>query len=57
MYCAGVAVALKQALTPEFKNYQLQVLANCRALTATLLDKSYKVVTGKFLKNLDTNYS
>ncbi|CAM4352661.1 hypothetical protein PO909_001341 [Leuciscus waleckii] len=42
---AGVAVALKQALTPEFKNYQLQVLANCRALAATLMEKGYKVVT------------
>ncbi|RXN03488.1 serine cytosolic [Labeo rohita] len=43
---AGVAVALKQALTPEFKTYQLQVLANCRALGATLMEKGYKVVTG-----------
>uniref|UniRef100_A0A9J7Y530 Serine hydroxymethyltransferase n=1 Tax=Cyprinus carpio carpio TaxID=630221 RepID=A0A9J7Y530_CYPCA len=43
---AGVAVALKQALTSEFKTYQLQVLANCRALAATLMEKGYKVVTG-----------
>ncbi|XP_051988371.1 serine hydroxymethyltransferase, cytosolic-like isoform X1 [Xyrauchen texanus] len=43
---AGVAVALKQALTPEFKTYQMQVLANCRALAATLMEKGYKVVTG-----------
>uniref|UniRef100_A0A9J7ZMD5 Serine hydroxymethyltransferase n=1 Tax=Cyprinus carpio carpio TaxID=630221 RepID=A0A9J7ZMD5_CYPCA len=42
----GVAVALKQALTSEFKTYQLQVLANCRALAATLMEKGYKVVTG-----------
>uniref|UniRef100_A0A673K5Y2 Serine hydroxymethyltransferase n=1 Tax=Sinocyclocheilus rhinocerous TaxID=307959 RepID=A0A673K5Y2_9TELE len=42
----GVAVALKQALTPEFKTYQLQVLANCSALGATLMEKGYKVVTG-----------
>uniref|UniRef100_A0A672RUK6 Serine hydroxymethyltransferase, cytosolic n=1 Tax=Sinocyclocheilus grahami TaxID=75366 RepID=A0A672RUK6_SINGR len=41
-----VAVALKQALTPEFKTYQLQVLANCSALAATLMEKGYKVVTG-----------
>ncbi len=52
MWCAGVAVALKQALTPEFKTYQLQVLANCRALAATLMEKGYKVVTGEFLKDL-----
>ncbi|XP_035384719.1 serine hydroxymethyltransferase, cytosolic isoform X1 [Electrophorus electricus] len=43
---AGVAVALKQALTSEFKVYQTQVLANCRALADALLEKSYKVVTG-----------
>uniref|UniRef100_A0A671SVD9 Serine hydroxymethyltransferase n=1 Tax=Sinocyclocheilus anshuiensis TaxID=1608454 RepID=A0A671SVD9_9TELE len=43
---AGVAVALKQALTSEFKTYQLQVLANCRALAASLMEKGYKVVTG-----------
>ncbi|TRY65804.1 hypothetical protein DNTS_024082 [Danionella cerebrum] len=43
---AGVAVALKQALTPEFKTYQLQVLANCKALATTLMEKGYKVVTG-----------
>ncbi|XP_018619823.1 serine hydroxymethyltransferase, cytosolic [Scleropages formosus] len=43
---AGVAVALKQALTPEFKTYQVQVLANCRALAGALVEKGYKVVTG-----------
>uniref|UniRef100_A0A672NAU9 Serine hydroxymethyltransferase n=1 Tax=Sinocyclocheilus grahami TaxID=75366 RepID=A0A672NAU9_SINGR len=43
---AGVAVALKQALTSEFKTYQLQVLANCKALAASLMEKGYKVVTG-----------
>uniref|UniRef100_A0A672NB31 Serine hydroxymethyltransferase n=1 Tax=Sinocyclocheilus grahami TaxID=75366 RepID=A0A672NB31_SINGR len=42
----GVAVALKQALTSEFKTYQLQVLANCKALAASLMEKGYKVVTG-----------
>ncbi|MEQ2190521.1 Serine hydroxymethyltransferase, cytosolic [Xenoophorus captivus] len=43
---AGVAVALKQAMTPEFKAYQLQVLANCKALSGALMDLSYKIVTG-----------
>uniref|UniRef100_A0A8B9RH78 Serine hydroxymethyltransferase n=1 Tax=Astyanax mexicanus TaxID=7994 RepID=A0A8B9RH78_ASTMX len=42
----GVAVALKQAMTPEFKAYQLQVLANCKALAAALVEKGYKIVTG-----------
>ncbi|RXM28040.1 Serine hydroxymethyltransferase, cytosolic [Acipenser ruthenus] len=43
---AGVAVALKQAMTPEFKAYQIQVLANCKAMAAELIDLGYKVVTG-----------
>ncbi|XP_033703039.1 serine hydroxymethyltransferase, cytosolic isoform X2 [Tursiops truncatus] len=42
---AGVAVALKQAMTPEFRLYQRQVLANCRALAETLMALGYKVVT------------
>lgn len=49
----GVAVALKQAMTPEFKAYQVQVLANCKALAAALMEKGYKIVTGK----LDVYYS
>uniref|UniRef100_A0A3B3T9M1 Serine hydroxymethyltransferase n=1 Tax=Paramormyrops kingsleyae TaxID=1676925 RepID=A0A3B3T9M1_9TELE len=45
-YRKGVAVALKQALTPEFKVYQVQVLANCRAMAQALMEKGYKIVTG-----------
>ncbi|XP_030645688.1 serine hydroxymethyltransferase, cytosolic [Chanos chanos] len=45
-YRKGVAVALKQALTPEFKAYQLQVLANCKAMASTLMERGYKIVTG-----------
>lgn len=44
---AGVAVALKQAMTPEFKAYQTQVLANCKALSSGLIDQGYKIVTGR----------
>ncbi|XP_056143926.1 serine hydroxymethyltransferase, cytosolic [Lampris incognitus] len=43
---AGVAVALKQAMTSEFKAYQLQVLANCKALSNSLIDHGYNIVTG-----------
>ncbi|XP_041812940.1 serine hydroxymethyltransferase, cytosolic [Chelmon rostratus] len=43
---AGVAVALKQAKSPEFKAYQMQILANCRALSSALIDYGYKIVTG-----------
>uniref|UniRef100_A0ABI7XTY9 Serine hydroxymethyltransferase n=1 Tax=Felis catus TaxID=9685 RepID=A0ABI7XTY9_FELCA len=45
-YRRGVAVALKQAMTPEFRMYQRQVVANCRALAETLMELGYKVVTG-----------
>ncbi|KAF8978495.1 Serine hydroxymethyltransferase, cytosolic [Entomortierella lignicola] len=42
---AGIAVALKQAASPEFKLYAKQVIANSRALAATLLKHGYKIVT------------
>uniref|UniRef100_UPI00398E7318 serine hydroxymethyltransferase, cytosolic isoform X1 n=2 Tax=Pristiophorus japonicus TaxID=55135 RepID=UPI00398E7318 len=43
---AGVAVALKQAMTPEFKAYQKQTLANCKVLSTALVNLGYKIVTG-----------
>uniref|UniRef100_A0A6J0VBR0 Serine hydroxymethyltransferase n=2 Tax=Pogona vitticeps TaxID=103695 RepID=A0A6J0VBR0_9SAUR len=43
---AGIAVSLKQAMTPEFKVYQTQVLANCKALSKALVDLGYHIVTG-----------
>jgi len=42
----GVAVALKQAMSPEFRSYQLQVMANARAMAASLLSKGYSLVSG-----------
>uniref|UniRef100_A0A8C9GYZ7 Serine hydroxymethyltransferase n=1 Tax=Piliocolobus tephrosceles TaxID=591936 RepID=A0A8C9GYZ7_9PRIM len=45
-YRKGVAVALKQAMTLEFKLYQHQVVANCRALSEALMELGYKIVTG-----------
>uniref|UniRef100_A0A8C5UZT8 Serine hydroxymethyltransferase n=1 Tax=Microcebus murinus TaxID=30608 RepID=A0A8C5UZT8_MICMU len=45
-YRRGVAVALKQTMTPEFKVYQHQVVANCRALSEALKELGYKIVTG-----------
>jgi len=42
----GVAVALKQAMAPSFKEYQLQVLANAKAMASALLGKSYSLVSG-----------
>ncbi|NXA38375.1 GLYC protein, partial [Eudromia elegans] len=43
---AGIAVALQQAMTPEFKAYQQQVVANCQALSAALMELGYNIVTG-----------
>lgn len=42
----GVAVALKQAMAPSFKEYQLQVLGNAKAMASALLGKSYSLVSG-----------
>ena len=44
----AVAVALKQAVTPEFKLYQKEVIANAQVMSRELQAKGYKVVTGKF---------
>jgi len=43
---AAKAVAFKEALQPEFKTYQKQVLANSRAMAQVFLDRDYKVVSG-----------
>jgi glycine hydroxymethyltransferase len=43
---AGKAVAFKEALQPEFKNYSAQVLANAQALAETLLEHGFSLVSG-----------
>ncbi|MEJ2643655.1 MAG: serine hydroxymethyltransferase [Gammaproteobacteria bacterium] len=43
---AAKAVAFKEALAPEFKTYQAQVLANARAMVEVIMDRGYKVVSG-----------
>ena len=43
---AAKAVAFKEALSPAFKRYQQQVLANAQALAQGLLDRGYKIVSG-----------
>lgn len=42
----AVAVAMKQAKTPEFKLYQQQVVSNAKTMCQTLLDKGFHVVSG-----------
>lgn len=43
---AAVAVAMKQAASPEFIAYATQVRDNARSLGAALVAKGYKLVTG-----------
>ncbi len=43
---AAKAVALKEALQPEFKAYQMQVLTNARTMATTLIKCGYQVVSG-----------
>ncbi|WP_339542738.1 serine hydroxymethyltransferase [Pseudomonas sp. JAI120] len=43
---AAKAVAFKEALTPEFRVYQTQVVINARAMAAVLQKRGYKIVSG-----------
>ena len=44
---AGKAVAFKEALEPAFKTYQQQVVANAKALSETLVEKGFRIVSGR----------
>jgi len=43
---AGKAVAFKEALEPEFKAYQQQVVKNAKAMVEVFLERGYKIVSG-----------
>jgi glycine hydroxymethyltransferase len=43
---AAKAVAFQEALQPEFRDYQRQVLANSRALAARLAARGFQIVSG-----------
>lgn len=43
---AAKAVAFGEALQPEYKEYQKQVVKNAKAMAAALIDKGYKIVSG-----------
>ena len=43
---AAKAVAFKEALEPEFKTYQQQVVKNAQAMANTMIDRGYKIVSG-----------
>ena len=44
---AGKAVAFKEALSPEFKAYQQQVVKNAAALADTLTKRGLRIVSGR----------
>ncbi|MBC7699657.1 serine hydroxymethyltransferase [Aquabacterium sp.] len=44
---AGKAVAFKEALSPEFKVYQQQVVKNAAALADTLIQRGLRIVSGR----------
>ena len=43
---AAKAVAFKEALEPEFKAYQEQVVKNARAMAKVIIARGYKIVSG-----------
>lgn len=54
---AAKAVCLKEAATPEFREYQIQVVENSRTMAQCFMDRGYRVVSGgtdihMFLVNL-----
>jgi glycine hydroxymethyltransferase len=44
---AAKAVAFKEALAPEFKIYQQQVVKNAAALANTLIERGLRIVSGR----------
>ncbi len=44
---AAKAVAFKEALMPEFKVYQQQVLVNARVMAETLIERGLRIVSGR----------
>lgn len=43
---AAKAVAFKEALEPEFKTYQEQVIKNAKVMAKVLIERGYKIVSG-----------
>lgn len=43
---AAKAVAFKEALSPAFKEYQKQVLANAKTMTEVIISRGYKIASG-----------
>ncbi len=43
---AAKAVAFKEALAPQFKQYQQQVILNAKAMVDVILERGYQIVSG-----------
>jgi glycine hydroxymethyltransferase len=43
---AGIAVALKEAAEPDFRDYSHQIVANAKALARALADRGFDLVSG-----------
>lgn len=43
---AGVAIAFKEALQPEFKDYAAQIVANAKAMAQAFIEKGFDLVSG-----------
>ncbi|MDD1657280.1 MAG: serine hydroxymethyltransferase [Methanomicrobiales archaeon] len=43
---AAKAVCFKEALRPSFRDYNRQIVKNCRALASTLMDRGLRLVSG-----------
>ena len=56
---AGKAVALKEALEPDFKTYQAQIVKNAQAMAEELVKRGHRLVSGgtdNHLMLLDVNH-
>ena len=53
---SALAVTLKQAQTKEFKDYQLQVLANAKVMANELMNHGYTLATGENFIIFITNF-
>lgn len=49
---AAKAVAFLEALQPDFKNYQQQVLDNAQTMATTLIERGFKIVSGGTVNHL-----
>src|SRR5579863_4121001 len=43
---AAKAVSFLEALQPEFKTYQQQILTNARTMAKVMMDRGYRIVSG-----------